>query len=659
MRNIVVGTAGHIDHGKSALVEALTGTHPDRLEEEKRRGITLDIGFAFLELGDISLGFVDVPGHERFVRNMLAGASGFDLVLLVIAADESIKPQTREHFEICKLLGIPRGLVVLTKCDLVEDEVLELVRLETEEFIRGSFLDGAPIVAVSAKTGAGLDELRRQLARIAAETPLKDASRYFRLPIDRAFAMKGFGTVVTGTLIAGEVKAEDEVELFPSRRRLRVRGVQTGGKPTARALAGQRTALNLAGIDHHELRRGMVLAAPKRFEPTSRLDVRLTLLPSAKRLKDRARVHLHHGSSETIAEVHLLSCKELTPGGSGLAQLRLAGMTLALPGDRFILRQFSPVVTIGGGTVLNVPLRAYGPPKGYAPRGRRLRDPEAIGFLELQERGFVGQEMVNSDANGDTRARAGALEAIVSSSPQGGTLADLVMRTGWTEEEIRRMVKNLAGQGKVRVIAEEPVIAISPEVVASCAARLIREVERFHAANPLAEAISKEDLRTRCAAALSADIFRVALQDAVSAGKLTLGGDSVKRAGRSIHLDPGEARARDQIEREFARGGLAAPGIDAVLTALPVEMAQAQKLLQLLLRERVLLKISNDVVLHHEAVDRLRGLLAEFKRTRGERLAVTEFKELAGVSRKYAIPLLEYLDRTGVTRRVGDYRVIL
>jgi selenocysteine-specific elongation factor len=338
----------------------------------------------------------------------------------------------------------------------------------------------------------------------------------------------------------------------------------------------------------------------------------------------------------------------LTPGGSGLAQLRLAAMTLALPGDRFILRQFSPVVTIGGGTVLNIPAH-----------GRRLRQPEAISFLELQERGVVDLQMLNSDDDGDSSVRAAALEAIICSSAEASTLADLVMRTGWAEEEIRRIVKNLADRRKVRVLAEEPLAAVSPDVVASCADRLLREVERFHAANPLTEAISKEDLRTRCAAALSADIFRVALQDAVSAGKLTLAGDSVKRAGRSIRLDPGEARARDQIEREFARGGLAAPGIEAVLAALPVEMAQAQKLLQLLLRERVLLKISSDVVLHHEAVDRLRGLLAEYKRTRGERLAVTEFKELAGVSRKYAIPLLEYLDRERVTRRVGDERVIL
>ena len=637
MRNIVVGTAGHIDHGKSALVEALTGTHPDRLEEEKRRGITLDIGFAFLKLGEVNLGFVDVPGHERFVRNMLAGASGFDLVLLVIAADESIKPQTREHFEICKLLGIPRGLVVLTKCDLVDPEVLELVRLEAEEFIRGSFLDGAPIVAVSAKTGAGLDELRLQLARIAGETPLKDASRHFRLPIDRAFAIKGFGTVVTGTLIAGEVKAEDEVELFPSRRRLRIRGVQSGGQAVSSASAGQRTALNLAGIEHQEVRRGMVLAAPKRFEITARLDARIILLASSRKLKNRARVHFHHGSAETIAEVHFYGAKELMPGSAGLAQLRLADATLALPGDRFILRQFSPVITIGGGTVLHLP------------RGRRLRDPQAVNFLEVQERGL----------NRDPSAGAAALAAIVSSSAEGATMAGLVMRTGWPEEQIRRMVKELAAKGQLRLVTEHPLLAASTEVVASCVDRLVKEVERFHRANPLAEAISKEDLRTRCASALPAEIFAASLEDAGAAGKLALAGDLVKRAGRSIRLEPGEARAKEQIEQEFARGGLAAPGIEAVLTKLPVGMSQGQKIFQLLLRERVLLKISNDVVLHRATLDRLQALLAEFKRTRGEKLAVSDFKELAGISRKYAIPLLEYLDRTGVTRRVGDYRVIL
>ena len=644
MRNVVVGTAGHIDHGKSALVEALTGTHPDRLEEEKRRGITLDIGFAFLQIQDLSIGFVDVPGHERFVRNMLAGACGFDLVLLVIAADESIKPQTREHFEICKLLGIPRGIVALTKCDLVDPEVLELVRLEAEEFVRGSFLDnpagldgpeGPCIVPVSSKTGAGLDELRRQLYRVANETPAKNSLRYFRLPIDRAFAMKGFGTVVTGTVLGGQVKPEDEVDLFPSARRLRVRAVQSGGKAVPRASSGQRTALNLAGIDHQEVSRGMVAAAPGRFEATSRLSARLVLLGSARKLKNRARVHFHHGSSETIAEVQLLAAPEMAPGSSALAHLRLADATLALPGDRFILRQFSPVVTIGGGTVLHIPRL-------------RLRGPQAAAFLELQERGL----------NGDFGARAAALEAMVCSEAQGSTLANLVMRTGWPEEELRKIAEALAAERRLRIISQ-PFVIVSPAVVAACANRLWNEVERFHRANPLLDAISKEDLRTRCASALRPEIFRAALEDAVTAGKLAVAGDLVKRAGRSIDLQPKEARAKEQIEREFARAGLSAPGVEQVLGSVAVELAQAQKLFELLVRERVLLKIGSDVVLHRDAVHRLTKLLADYKRTHGERLAIADFKELAGVSRKFAIPLLEYLDRSGVTRRVGDYRVIL
>ncbi|MFZ0736269.1 MAG: selenocysteine-specific translation elongation factor, partial [Candidatus Acidiferrales bacterium] len=296
MKHVIVGTAGHIDHGKSALVEALTGTHPDRLEEEKRRGITIDLGFAFLELGDVRIGFVDVPGHERFVRNMLAGAGGIDLALLVIAADESIKPQTREHFDICRLLGISSGIIAVTKSDLVDSDVLGIVKLEVEELVRGSFLEGAPIVGVSAKKGGGLDVLKTELHRVAQSVPGKDATRYFRLPIDRAFAVKGFGTVVTGTLISGSVRPEDEVEVFPVERLVRVRGLHSGGAAVERAVAGQRTALNLAGIELDELHRGMTLAAPGVFAPTKRFDARIELLGSALPLKNRARVHLHLGT---------------------------------------------------------------------------------------------------------------------------------------------------------------------------------------------------------------------------------------------------------------------------------------------------------------------------------------------------------------------------
>ncbi|MGH9865160.1 MAG: selenocysteine-specific translation elongation factor, partial [Candidatus Acidiferrales bacterium] len=320
-KHVIVGTAGHIDHGKSALVEALTGTHPDRLEEEKRRGITIDLGFAFLDLGDVRLGFVDVPGHERFVRNMLAGAGGIDLVLLVVAADESIKPQTREHFDICRLLGIKRGIVAITKADLVESDVLGLVKLEVEEFVRGSFLEGAPIVGVSAKRGMGLEELKRELGHAAEAVYGRDALRYVRLPIDRAFAMKGFGTVVTGTLISGTLRSEDEVELFPTGRRLRVRGLHSGGRAVSKAEAGQRTAVNLADIDAGEITRGMVLAAPGIFQSTKRIDTRVTLLPSARAMKNRTRVHFHQGTAETIASVNLLGQDALPAGGTALAQL--------------------------------------------------------------------------------------------------------------------------------------------------------------------------------------------------------------------------------------------------------------------------------------------------------------------------------------------------
>ena len=361
MKYIVVGTAGHIDHGKTALVKALTGIDADRLEEEKRRGITIDLGFAHLQLTPaLRLGFVDVPGHERFVRNMLAGVGGIDLVLFVIAADESIKPQTREHFDICRLLGIPRGIVALTKSDLVDDDILGLVRLEVEELVAGSFLQDAPIVPVSSTTGAGLDELRAALARVAAAAPEKDARGHFRLPIDRAFTIKGFGTVVTGTLVSGEVRAEQEVELYPAGRRLRVRGVQVHGSTSGRAVAGQRTAVNLADIEPSDVARGDVLSRPGRFHPVRRIDCRLDLLASARALKHRAPVHFHSGTAEIEAEVRLLDgLTALKPGASAYAQIVLREPTLLLPGDRFIVRRFSPVVTIGGGVVLDIGERRY------------------------------------------------------------------------------------------------------------------------------------------------------------------------------------------------------------------------------------------------------------------------------------------------------------
>ncbi|HEY2462224.1 MAG TPA: selenocysteine-specific translation elongation factor [Candidatus Acidoferrum sp.] len=427
-KSIIVGTAGHVDHGKSALVEALTGTHPDRLAEEKRRGITIDLGFAFLEHGGVRFGFVDVPGHERFVSNMLAGAAGLDVMLLVIAADESIKPQTREHFDICRLLGVQRGAVALAKSDLVDVDTVELVRMEVEEYLRGSFLEQAPIVPVSAKAGTGLSELKAALLRAAGQVTGKDASRYLRLPIDRAFAIKGFGAVVTGTLVSGAVSAGDEVELFPRGERLRVRGVQSGGHSVERAVAGQRTAVNLAGIEHTALKRGMALAAPGKFRATKRIDARLELLSSAAKLKHRSRVHFHIGTAETIAEVLLYGQGELAPGQNRLAQFRLQDEVLALPGDRFIVRQFSPVITIGGGVVLD-------------PLARRilLKDTGRQAFLETLERGD----------------HAEILAAMTERAPMGLAFVDIAARTGWRDEEIRTVAKALTALGRVKNVAPE------------------------------------------------------------------------------------------------------------------------------------------------------------------------------------------------------------
>ncbi len=631
LKHVIVGTAGHIDHGKSALVEALTGTNPDRLEEEKRRGITIDLGFAFLQLGDVSLGFVDVPGHERFVRNMLAGAGGIDVVLLVVAADESIKPQTREHFDICRLLGIPRGLIALTKSDLVDPDMIGLVRLEIEEFVHGSFLEGAPIIPVSARSGAGLERLKEELQRIAQAAPVKDVNRHFRLPIDRSFPTKGFGTVVTGTLISGTVKIEDEVELYPAGRHVRVRGLHSGGKAIQEAVAGQRTAVNLAGIDHAEIHRGMVLGASNVFESTRRVDARISLLASARPLQNRARVHLHQGSAETIAEVILLETPELAPGESALAQLRLDEEMLLLPEDRFILRQFSPVITIGGGVVIDARARRH-----------RRDDPAARTFLETLE----------------TAKNEDLLLALAEASHKDLSLAEVRARTGWTEKEIWDAAAILSAQKKLRILSEQPLALASVAVVEKCVGAIKAAIDEFHAANPLLPGIPKQELRGR-AGNPSLELFEAMLRDLEKERVVAISGGLVHRAGRAIALSAEETKAKQLIAQEFERAGLTVPAVKTVLEKLPVEAARAQKILQILLREGILIKVADDFVFHRSAIADLRERLAQYKQDHGTRLTLIAFKDLTGVSRKYAIPLLEFLDREHVTRRVGDERVIL
>jgi selenocysteine-specific elongation factor len=631
-KSVIVGTAGHIDHGKSSLVEALTGTHPDRLEEEKRRGITIDLGFAFLEEAGVRFGFVDVPGHERFVSNMLAGAAGVDLVLLVVAGDESIKPQTREHFDICRLLGVQRGVVALTKIDLVDADTAGLVRLELEDFLRGSFLEGAPIVPVSAKTQAGLSELKRALLSAANEVPGKNSARYFRLPVDRAFAIKGFGAVVTGTLISGSVAPGDEVELFPGSQRLRVRGVQSGSKSLDRATAGQRTAINLAGIEHSALRRGMTLAAPAKFRTTRRVDAHLDLLPSSPKLKQRARVHFHSGTSETIAEVFFYSHKDLAPNQSAFAQFRLQEDLLLLPGDRFIIRQFSPVITIGGGLILD-----------SLARRPTVRDATRPDFLALLQRGNPLE----------------TLAAMTDRAPLGLPHADIIARTGWLPAELQTAAKKLADTNRVRIVSQEPLLLVGGKLFADVCQKIAARVETFHKENPLLPGISREDLRASLGRRVRPETFRAALDDLLAQKKVEAQDEIVKRAGSSITLDPAEARAKEQIETAFASAGLAVPSVKEVLAKLPLESKRAERLLQILLRDKNLIRVTPELIFHRDALAQLRDRLAVFKKSKGDRISVPVFKELTGITRKYAIPLLEYLDRERVTRRNGDERVIL
>src|SRR6202046_4162226 len=632
LKHSIVGTAGHIDHGKSSLIKALTGTDPDRLEEEKRRGITIDLGFAFLDLGNVRIGFVDVPGHERFVGNMLAGVGGIDLVLLVIAADEGIKPQTREHFDICRLLGIPRGIVVITKSDRVDADVIGLARLEIEDFLRGSFLDGAPIVAVSSPTGAGMDALRENLRRLAESVPSRNLHQHFRLPVDRSFAVKGFGTVVTGTLISGTLQVEDEREVDPRGKHLRKRGLHSGGKQIERASAGQRTAVNLVGIEHAEIKRGMVLAPAGLFEAVKRIDARITVLQSAKAVKHRARLHFHQGAAEVIAAVNLIRTKNpIGPGDSALVQLKFAEDVFLLPGDRFILRQFSPVETIGGGTVLDIQARRH-----------KTKDITVAPFLEVLERGN----------------RGAILGAMLERSARGLTTSEILARTGWTENEIQEVVAKLVSSGRVRAVAKQPAMVAGAEVLTQCSATLKKVIETFHRANPLLPGIPKQDLFGRVKHS-RVEIIETALGDLVRAKAVVISGDIVQGAGRGVVLTAEEAKAKTLIEQEFERAGLAVPGFAEILGKLPVDSKRAEKLLQILLREKVLIKVAADLIFHRAALVRLRELLAKYRKERGEQLPIAAFKALTGVSRKYAIPLLEHLDREPATRRVGDQRVII
>jgi selenocysteine-specific elongation factor len=638
MRSIIVGTAGHIDHGKTALVRALTGVDADRLPEEKRRGITIDLGFAELDLSDVRLGFVDVPGHERFVKNMLAGAHGIDVVALVIAADEGVMPQTREHFDICRLLNVKSGLIVITKTDMVDEELLALVRAEAEELVEGSFLEGAPVLNVSARAGAGIEELKQSLREVALGVPARSDEMVASLPVDRAFTMKGFGAVVTGTLVAGEIAEGDEMELLPVGTHVRVRGLQVHGQAVGASVAGQRTAVNLGGVEAASIERGMVLAPAGRLRSTQIIDAQVDVLKSAARaLRSRVRVRVHMGAAEVLARVRVLEDGgEIAPGASGFAQLRLEGPVVALPGERFILRSYSPQQTIAGGRVLD----------GFAVkhRGREAR---------------LARERLLVLA---TAGHATQLALFVEAAGEGGLRrADLLARTGWRDHLLEQSATEAKEQG---TIVDADGVYVGRACFDRLAQATVSEVEAHHRREPLARGMLRETLRERHFAHAAPEIFRAVMAQLEQRGALVSEKEIVRAATHSLSLSPADAALRDRLEQVYRTAAFEAPTFDEALERTG-QARQARdhgrKILQLLLDAGSLLRISNELFLHREALEHLVEKLREYAAAHEpERLIdVPAFKELAHISRKYAIPLLEYLDRERITRRAGDKRIIL
>jgi len=637
--DIIVGTAGHIDHGKTALVRALTGTDTDRLPEEKQRGITIDLGFAELELGDARFGFIDVPGHERFVKNMLAGASGIDLVLLVIAADEGIMPQTREHFDICRLLHIRSGLVAITKSDLVDNEMLEIVKEEVSQFVSGTFLDGAPIVAVSSRTGAGLDVLRAALASTAAKITKRVDDHIARLAIDRSFAVKGFGTVVTGTLASGKIAEGEELDLLPTDRRARVRGLQSHGRKAAIAHAGRRTAVNLAGIDHHEVTRGMLLAEAGILKPTQIIDATIELLAdAASPLRTRQRVRVHIGTAELLARVAVINDMVIHPGESGFAQLRLESPVSSILGERFVLRSYSPQETIGGGSVLH----------SAAERFRRRDKEKLTPFLKSLFSGI-----------GDYKATLRTL--IDHAACHGTSAAELRTITGWTVKTLQRAADAVI---RSREILEFDGVFISNSSFEKLQKDTLATLELLHNADRVASSISLEKLRASALRFVRPEIEDAVIDSLSMSGQLTIAGDGVRLSGRGSQLSDSEQEALALMRDTFTKAGLEVPKIDDVIKivadAISIGVDTTRKLLQQLLDSGEIVRINSDFAVGQPAVNSLIEKLRSYAASVDDRMVdVPRFKGIAGVSRKYAIPLLEYFDQQKITARRGDKRLIL
>lgn len=626
MKPLILGTAGHVDHGKTTLIKVLTGIDTDRLKEEKERGMTIELGFAYLDLpSGKRLGIVDVPGHEKFVRTMVAGAQGMDLVALIVAADEGVKPQTREHLYICQLLGVKKGIVVITKMDLVDEELLELVREEVKEFVKGTFLEGAPIVEVSSVTGKGIKELMETLDKLVDQVEQKPSDGLFRMPIDRIFTIKGFGTVVTGTIIAGELKVGDEIEILPKGIKGKVRGLQVHGEKVERALAGQRTAVNLQGVEKDMVERGDVLVHTGLFRPTTLLDVVLFHLPEAPvPLKNGVTLQFHIGTSHLLAKVILLGAEVLEPGGRGFAQLRLEKPVVALPFDRFVLRGSGIIQTWGGGMVLDA----------YPQKHRRFRKETVEGLSRLLE----------------GTAEEAVLYHMRKFSPKGLTERELMVYTGLRKGVLQEALKGILEKGKGVVIEGRLFL---DEDLKGAKAGILDALRAFHRQNPTKVGAPPEEIRGK-GGGWPSELFEKALGELILEGNVLMEGEVIRLKDHEVSIPEEEL---EELEKILFHSGLTPPSPKEIAEEKGAELSRIKDLLALLVRKGKIIKVKEDLYFHREVLENFKEKLVRYLKERGK-VSIQEFKNLAGTSRKFAVPLAEYFDQIKVTLRIGDERIL-
>ncbi len=632
MKQIILGTAGHIDHGKTSLIRALTGIDTDRLKEEKVRGITIELGFAHFRLpsGEV-LGIVDVPGHEKFVKNMVAGASGIDLVALVIAADEGVMPQTREHLEICQLLRIRHGLVILTKVDLVDQEWLELVREDVSEYLKETFLADATVVEVSSVTGQGLKELAQVLDQFVQKISAKEAGHIFRIPVDRVFTIKGFGTVITGTTVSGRIRVGEDVTVYPQGIQSKIRGLQVHNKDVESVSAGLRTAINLQGLERTIIQRGDVVATKDSLKPTYMVDVNLELLAGAPRkLKNRARVRFHTGTSEIMGRAVLLDRDALDPGDACYAQIRLDAPTVLLRNDRYVLRSYSPVRAIGGGQVLNA-----------FPRRKKKRFSDA------------DQKEMDLLSNGELSE---LIETFVSMARfKGVEMSQLPFLINVGKKKLDESVKKLMAQKRLFLYDKERGAMGHFDFFEKARQEILDTLSQYHKNNPLKGGLAKEELRSRTMGAKNMKLFNHLMNHLTEEGAIVQEKEIIRLKDHQVTLASDQQKTRQKLEKLYEKSDLNPPYVKDWKETFSAD--NGIQVLELMVKEGILIKVTEELYFHHKAIENLKDRLVEFLRSQKE-ISTPQFKELSNVSRKYAIPLIEYFDRNQVTVRVGDSRIL-